>query len=158
MIRIIGAGHTIKLPTSRAEIAALIPHQGNMCLLECVESCDENGIICTTTTHRLSDHPLLRDDSLAAIHLCEYGAQAMAVHGGLMAQAEGKIAKPGLLIALRDVKLSTATVDPSIEILRVVAERISANDTAWQYEFSVSAPGVPLASGRAMVMTKDASL
>ncbi len=129
-----------------------------MCLLESVESWDENGIVCSTTTHRSLNHPLQRNGSLAAIHLCEYGAQAMAVHGGLMAQADGKIAKPGLLIALRDVKLSAASVDSSIEILRVVAKRLSANDTAWQYEFSVSGPGAPLASGRAMVMTKISGL
>jgi predicted hotdog family 3-hydroxylacyl-ACP dehydratase len=143
-------------PKTRAAIAALIPHQGDMCLLECVESCDENVIVCTTTTHRLPNHPLQRDGALAAIHLCEYGAQAMAVHGGLMAQANGEIANPGLLVALRDVKLSVPSVDASIEILRVVAKRISANDAAWQYEFSVGGPDAPLASGRAVVMTKTA--
>ena len=143
-----------KLPTNRAEIAALIPHQGDMCLLECVESCDVSGIVCTTTTHRSARHPLQRNGVLAAIHLCEYGAQAMAVHGGLMAQTDGNIAKPGLLVALRDVKVAVASVDRSIEVLRVVATRISANDAAWQYEFTVGTPDTLLASGRAMVMTQ----
>jgi predicted hotdog family 3-hydroxylacyl-ACP dehydratase len=79
----------------------------------------------------------------------------MAVHGGLMARAEGRRAEPGLLVALRDVQLAAASVDPSIAVLRVVARRISTNDAAWQYEFSVSGPDATLASGRAMVMTKE---
>jgi predicted hotdog family 3-hydroxylacyl-ACP dehydratase len=111
-------------------------------------------IVCTTTSHRSATHPLRIDGELAAIHLCEYGAQAMAVHGGLLAQARGSVAKPGLLVALREIKLSVDVVDSALEQLQVSATRINASDSAWQYAFSVLAGDVELASGRAMVMMR----
>jgi predicted hotdog family 3-hydroxylacyl-ACP dehydratase len=142
------------LPTCRADIEQLIPHQGDMCLLERVQRCTDEMIVCTTTSHRSMTHPLRIDGELAAIHLCEYGAQAMAVHGGLLAQGHGSVAKPGLLVALREIKLAVDVVDSTFEQLLVSATRINASDSAWQYAFSVSAGDIELASGRAMVMMR----
>ncbi len=128
-----------------------------MCLLERVERYGDEMIVCTTTSHRSMNHPLRIDGQLSAIHLCEYGAQAMAVHGGLLAQAHGSVAKPGLLVALREVKLSVDTVDSTFDHLEVSATRISASDSAWQYRFSISAGEIELASGRATVMMRETS-
>jgi predicted hotdog family 3-hydroxylacyl-ACP dehydratase len=66
----------------RADIAQLIPHQGAMSLLDRVASWNETIIIATSTTHRRMDHPLRHRERLRAVHLCEYGAQAAALHGG----------------------------------------------------------------------------
>ena len=63
-------------------IAALIPHQGSMCLLERIVDWDERAS-CWRRTAIAPDNPLRVEDKLRAIHLCEYGAQAMAVHGAL---------------------------------------------------------------------------
>lgn len=143
------------LPAQRADIERLIPHQGDMCLLERVQRYTDEMIVCTTASHRSMTHPLRIDGQLAAIHLCEYGAQAMAVHGGLLAREQGAVAKPGLLVALREVKLAVDRVDDTLEQLEVTATRINASDSAWQYTFSVRADGVELASGRAMVMARE---
>ena len=75
----------------------------------------------------------------------------MAVHGGLMAQANGKRAKPGFLVSLRDVTLGCDYVHDLGGELLVEARRLHENDTALQYEFRVSHAGKLLAQGRATV-------
>ena len=41
----------------REAIAALIPHQGTMCLLEQVLEWDAERVLAVTATHRASDNP-----------------------------------------------------------------------------------------------------
>ena len=53
----------------------------------------------------------VRPGVLRALHLCEYGAQAMAAHGGLLARDTGGGAKAGMLVALRGVALHVARID-----------------------------------------------
>ncbi len=71
-------------------LLSLIPHQGAMCLLDRVVEWDKDRVLLATATHRAADNPLRLDGRLRAVHLCEYGAQAMAVHGGLSAQCGRK--------------------------------------------------------------------
>lgn len=132
-------------------LAALIPHQGRMCLLERVIHWDEAHIVAATTTHRAPDHPLAAAGRLRALHLCEYGAQAMAVHGALIARAAGARAAPGLLVALREVQLACTELQQFGEI-EVRAERLLTGAASWQYEFSVWHAGARLARGRAAIM------
>ena len=80
----------------RTDILALVPHQGAMCLWDEVIEWDADRIRLRAYNHRDPTHPLRSNDRLRAIHLCEYGAQAMAVHGGLRARASGGAVKPGV--------------------------------------------------------------
>ena len=132
-------------------VAALIPHAGTMCLLERIEHWDDSSVSVATTTHRNPTHPLAGRSGLRAIHLCEYGAQAMAVHGGLAAHARGERARPGVLVSLRDVMLGCDFVQDLEGELLVEARRLHDSDTAWQYEFRVTHAGRLLAQGRATV-------
>src|SRR4051812_21613025 len=93
------------------DIAELIPHQGAMCLLERVIEWNADHVVLATATHRAADNPLRSGGRLRAIHLCEYGAQAAAVHGGLTARLAGHEARPGMLVSLRNVKLNTDFVE-----------------------------------------------
>ena len=138
-------------------ISSLIPHAGAMCLLERIESWDDSGIVLTTSTHRDPANPLAGGSGLRAIHLCEYGAQAMAVHGGLVARARGDCAVPGLLVSLRDVVLHRGFVHDLDGELCVEAQRIQASDSAWQYFFRVTHDGELLAQGRAVVSAASAT-
>ena len=70
----------------RAEILRLIPHQGAMCLWDEVLAWDARTIQLRARNHRDPTHPLRASDCLRAVHLCEYGPQATAVHGGLRAR------------------------------------------------------------------------
>lgn len=138
----------------REEIETLIPHQGRMCLLDRVERWDGSSIVCRSNTHRDPAHPLRRDGCLSALHLVEYGAQAMAIHGGLMERARGGAARPGLLVLVRDVKLEIATLDDLVEELVVRARRLVANAGGWLYSFEVESAGASLASGRTGVIPR----
>ena len=123
-----------------------------MCLLDAVVDWDDEGIHLTASSHRNPDNPLRSDGVLRALHLCEYGAQAMAVHGGLLAQREGKVAAPGLLVSLRSVRLHVARVDELPGPLDVHAIKLLDGGASWQYEFRVEHRGQVLAEGRAAVI------
>ena len=73
----------------RHDIEAIIPHKGAMCLWDEVVDWDAQCIRLRSSGHRHAAHPLRSDGCLRAVHLCEYGAQAMAVHGGLRGAAAG---------------------------------------------------------------------
>ena len=133
------------------EIEGLIPHAGTMCLLERIVHWDENGATLATTTHRSAANPLRRRGRLHAVHLCEYGAQAMAVHGGLMARKEGRVAKPGILVSLREVRLAVDRIDRLGGELLVEAVRLLGGAGGVQYAFRVTHRGRELAKGRAAV-------
>ncbi len=135
-------------------IAALIPHAGAMCLNERVLAWDAGRIALATTTHRDPANPLRRDGALHALHLCEYGAQAMAIHGGLCAQAAGGRAEPGLLVSLRDVKLHAQRIDTLEGELRIEAERLPESAGSWQYVFRAWHGERLLAEGRAAVIAR----
>ena len=130
----------------------LIPHRGAMCLLDALVAWDDERIHLTAVSHRDAGNPLRSDDRLRAVHLCEYGAQAMAVHGGLLAQRAGTVAAPGFLVALRAVGLHVARIDDLPQALAVYAEKLAAGEGSWQYAFRVEHAGVLLATGRAAVM------
>ncbi len=138
----------------RDAIAALIPHQGAMCLLDRVVEWDKDHVVLATATHRAADNPLRLGGRLRAVHLCEYGAQAMAVHGGLSAQADGKTARPGFLVSLRDVKLQVDFIDQLEGELLVSAQRLLESAGSWQYSFEVTHAGQPIATGRAAIMAR----
>jgi len=134
----------------------LIPHQGAMCLLDEVLQWDNAGIHALARSHRNAANPLRSDGMLRSVHLCEYGAQAMAVHGGLLARRDGKIAAPGFLVSLRAVRLHLARIDDLVDALDVRAEKLLAGDSGWQYAFHVECAGRLLAEGRAAVMQRTA--
>jgi len=138
----------------RAEILALVPHQGAMCLWDEVRAWDERTIHVVAHNHRDPAHPLRSEGRLRALHLCEYGAQAMAVHGGLLAREAGGIAKPGLLVALRGVQLHVARIDDLPGALECSAEMLSDGDAGWQYGFRIAHARMLLAEGRAAVMLR----
>jgi predicted hotdog family 3-hydroxylacyl-ACP dehydratase len=137
----------------RDAILALVPHQGTMCLWDEVLAWDATTIRLRAHNHRDPAHPLRdADGRLRALHLCEYGAQAMAVHGGLRADAAGGVARPGLLVALRGVELHTERIDDLPGALECEAELLIDADAGWQYGFRILHEGALLAAGRAAVM------
>ena len=71
-------------------IARHIPHQDGMCLLDAVESWDEQRILCRSTSHRSPHNPLRSGERLSAICGVEYAAQSMAIHGALLLGAATK--------------------------------------------------------------------
>ena len=136
----------------RDAIAALIPHQGNMCLWEEVVEWDAQRIVLCSLAHRSDTHPLRSNGRLRALHLCEYGAQAMAVHGGLLGRASGKPVRPGMLVALRAVELHVAYLHELPYAIVCKAQVLMQGEDSQQYSFRLMHQDQLLAEGRATVM------
>ena len=130
------------------DIRELVPHAGAMCLLERIVSADATSVVCATSSHRSPANPLRHAGRLAALHLAEYGAQAMAVHGGL----SGEGARAGLLVALRDLALRVERIDDIDREIEIEAKRMLANAGGLVYSFAARAGDRELATGRVSVM------
>jgi predicted hotdog family 3-hydroxylacyl-ACP dehydratase len=140
---------------SSAEIAALLPHRGDMVLIDGVEDWSEGDIVCSANSHRRPQNPLRRSGALSAFCAIEYGAQAMAVHGALLG---GGSVRPGLLASVRDVRLFADRIDDRSGSLAIRAVLMHRDPRAAVYGFSVGSSGEVLASGRVgIVMTSTSS-
>lgn len=138
---------------AKTDFIDLIPHAGDMCLLDGVVAWDDTTIHATTVSHVLDTHPLRGEHGLHAVHLAEYGAQAMAVHGALRARDQGETEpRPGMLVSLRGVTFSVQRIDTLDGPLDVYAECLIADENGAQYTFHVCHRGVEVASGRAAVI------
>ena len=76
------------------DIAALLPHAGTARMIERVVRWDAQTIVAATSRHRAPDNPLRKDGRLAAVHLAEFGAQAMAIVGQLALRVTAGAAHP----------------------------------------------------------------
>jgi predicted hotdog family 3-hydroxylacyl-ACP dehydratase len=135
-----------------------------MCLLDEVLSWDATRIRCRSGTHRAANNPLRADGRLGAACGIEYAAQAMAVHGALVAASaplastvdrsvRGSIgAAVGYLASLRDVVLYVSRLDDVAADLIAAAERITGDGRTVLYEFSVWGEQQQLLSGRASIV------
>ena len=136
----------------REQILRLVPHQGAMCLWDEVLAWDAHAVHLCARNHTDPAHPLRSGGRLHAVHLCEYGAQAMAVHGGLRARDSGGRAAAGVLVALRGVALHVSRIDDLDGPLEAHAQMLVEGEGSQQYAFEIHHAGVLLAQGRAAVM------
>jgi predicted hotdog family 3-hydroxylacyl-ACP dehydratase len=138
-------------PLPREDWQHLLPHAGAMCLLERVLAWDAQSIQAQGGDPADAGHPLRGVAGLHAVHLIEYGAQAMALHAALQARARGdEPQRSGLLVSLRDVTLAVEIVSKGR--LDVQANCLYADVGGAQYTFSVLQEGRELAGGRAAVI------
>ena len=135
-----------------AWIAAHIPHQGSMCLLDSVQTWNKESILCIASSHHAADNPLRAHNKLGIACGIEYAAQAMAVHGALLAPVDSKTPKVGYLVSVRGVTMFVNRLDNITADLQVSATCIMASETNMLYEFSISAGDQCLLQGRAAVM------
>jgi predicted hotdog family 3-hydroxylacyl-ACP dehydratase len=152
------------VPLDHQWIEQHIPHKGRMCLLDEVLSWDAARIRCRSTTHRAADNPLRAYGRLGAACGIEYAAQAMAVHGALVAasaplasrvstSARSSIgAAIGYIASVRNVTLYVARLDDLEADLIAAAERITGDGRTVLYEFSVWGAVQPLLRGRASIV------
>ncbi|MBU3695281.1 hotdog family protein [Dechloromonas sp.] len=140
----------------RAAIAACIPHQGNMCLLDAVTAWDDSQIVCLAISHTDPANPLRAEGRLGAANGIEYAAQAMAIHGALLAGSDGP-PRQGYLASVRGVTLHVDRLDALPEALTVRAERLSGDANNILYQFSLSHGADCLLEGRAAVILDAAA-
>ena len=123
-----------------------------MCLLDQVEAWDEQHIRCRAGSHRAADNPLRAHGRLGAACGIEYAAQAMAVHGALLAPPDSTCARVGYLVSVRGARLHVPQLDDITADLQVEATCITRSENNILYQFSVSAAGRLLLDGRAAVV------
>lgn len=122
-----------------------------MCLLDRVESWNETAIECRANSNILMNNPLRYAGNLGITNGIEYAAQAMAVHGALLA-ATCQAPATGFLISVRNVRWQRQQLDGVDGELVVRAERLSGNEHNILYDFSLHGADVLLLSGRASVL------
>ena len=146
------------------DIASRIPHQNSMCLLDSVTAWDSSRISCEATSHCGGNNPLRAYGRLGASCGVEYAAQAMAVHGALVAEAQVSAGeacpapKIGYLASIRGLTLYVERLDDLNSVLTIHAERLSGDDSTLLYSFSLQAGPALLLSGRAVVVLNAATL
>lgn len=139
------------MPLDRTWIASRIPHRHRMCLLDGVVEWDEARVVCRATSHRDADNPLRAHGRLGAACGIEYAAQAMAVHGALLA-AEGTPPRIGYLTSVREVALHASRLDDVAADLEIEVLRLSGDGNIVLYRFTVRADQRELLCGRAAVV------
>jgi predicted hotdog family 3-hydroxylacyl-ACP dehydratase len=164
----------------KEQLSTLIPHAGDMCLMDAVEEWTADRIRCVTRTHLTPHHPLRRQGQLAAVHLVEYAAQAMAIHGALRSrydrsvrlemglgsigsklgldspQSSAEPPQPGMLGVLRDIKLHVERIDTLAGPLTVTANRRLGRADGLVYDFAVEHDTQLVCEGRVVIAFVDA--
>lgn len=141
---------------NRQQIAARIPHQGDMCLLAEASAWSPAAIRCRAVGHVDASNPLRADGRLGAAAGIEYAAQAMALHGALLA-ACGERPRQGYLTSVRAVTLHVARLDDLAGDLTIEAERLSGDENYVLYGFRLRHGECCVVEGRASVVL-DAAL
>jgi predicted hotdog family 3-hydroxylacyl-ACP dehydratase len=137
------------------DIGSLLPHAGTARMIERVVRWDRDSIVAATTRHRAADNPLRRDGRLAAVHLAEFGAQTMAIHGGLLTTADGGKPRPALLVSVRDLALARDYIEQLPGELEITARVLLAGASGFQYSFEARHLGELIASGRVAAMVHE---
>lgn len=142
---------------NHAWIAAHIPHQSSMCLLDNVLEWNEHRIVCDAISHTDPANPLRAAERLGAAVGVEYAAQAMAVHGALLAPSDVAPTR-GYLTSVRGLTLHVHRLDDLAGPLRVSAERLSGDTRLILYQFHIHHGERCLIEGRASVVLDAQSL
>jgi predicted hotdog family 3-hydroxylacyl-ACP dehydratase len=141
---------------NRAWIESRIPHRGRMCLLDEVIAWSAERVSCRSSTHREADNPLRAYGRLGIACGIEYAAQAMAVHGALVAPASSSTAQgspmAGFLAAVRGVRFHSLRLDDVQGDLICDAVRMAGDATTALYEFELRSDAALLLRGRATVV------
>ena len=143
------------------KLSNLIAHQGAMCLLDRIEAWDMSKIQCRASSHLDAGNPLRRDARLSGVCGIEYGLQAAAAHGALLAtaarsaQLTGIAAEPaGYLASLRNTEILVDRLDdPALGELRIQATLSLRDVKGCVYQFTLaSQAGRILVTGRAVIV------
>lgn len=135
----------------RAWIAAHLPHRDGMCLLDEIVDWDGERLLARATSHTRADHPLRRRGLLPIAIAVEYGAQAVAAHGALVA-GDSRAPAAGYLASVRNVVFHAERLDDIEGALEIRVEAEGSGRGGVVYGFSVSGAGRVLASGRVAIV------
>lgn len=142
-------------PFDRVVLEQLIPHAGAMCLIDRVEHWDSDRLRARCWSHHHPGHPLRRKGQLRIWHTLEYAAQAMAIHGGLLAHLRGEKLGQGFLAGTRNVAFHRAVLHSIETELTIEVVQQFAQSGNLIYDFQVASADAPLAEGTATVVGRQ---
>lgn len=157
LVALFSLGHLIAMvePVIDSQvIGSLLPHSGEMCLLDAVIRWNEESIEARAISHTDSTNPLVVNGRLPVHAALEYAAQAMAVHGTLCEQRAGR-PRAGYLAVVSNVDWFCDYLDSCAEPLQVMARKLAASSGGFNYAFSVTHTGDVLIAGNAVVALQD---
>ena len=143
---------TKSIVLDRHQIANLIPHSGDMNLLDQVILYDDESIQCRANSHRSPSNPLRENGKLSSSCGIEYAAQAMAIHGALLSLAHSSQPRGGRLAGVRSAEFYVDRLDEFSEDLQIQARKLLADNSSMVYEFSIFTSAKILLQGRATVI------
>lgn len=138
------------MPLNRADIESLIPHAGDMVLLDHIVSCQADSLHARTASHLEAGNPLRHWQKLPISAGIEYAAQAAAVHGALTAQPSGAN-RPGFLALVKETRWYVDRLDDITFELDIRVTQLSVQPASVMYSFQVSAEENTLLTGRLAV-------
>ena len=122
----------------KTEIAACLPHEADMLLLDAIKHIDENSIEAIALIDNQQPNPLIQEGKLGCWNLIEYGAQAAAVHLTQKALSKDNDEKPkgGYLMQVKSAEITERYI--SNGVLTLTATCISALPSAAMYQIEVT--------------------
>ena len=135
---------------NHSAIDKLIPHAGEMVLLDRVIGHEAKSLHATSASHRRTSNPLRHGDRLPVSAGIEYAAQATAIHGALIADSDTG-PRQGFLALVRDVQWHVDRLDDIDCDLDIRVTLLTNQTGSVMYEFELSANDSTLMSGRLAV-------
>lgn len=124
---------------------AWLPHRGRMRLIDRVDRCDADGIVCTAVVRR--DGLFTGADGLPAWIGIELMAQAAAAWSGDRARAGGGAPRMGLLVSARrfDAHVPLFAIGAALQVTAVCA--LSGDNGMRLFDCTIAHDGHALATG-----------
>ncbi|MBF0263671.1 MAG: phosphotransferase [Gammaproteobacteria bacterium] len=147
----------ISKPIKKKEIKKLIPHSGNMCLIEEVLEADKQSLKARSQTHLSENNPLRVNGQIHIVNAVEYAAQAMAIHGALLSlkDSDEVVVKQGYIVSLRNINTYIEYLPVSESDLLVAINLLMGSETGYSYEFEVKNKNNLLISGRISIFLSE---
>lgn len=123
-------------------LSQVLPHAGDMVLIDEIVSITLENIECSTRSHLLNSNPLRNISGLPMTAALEYGAQAVALHGLLNLQkkeTEAQSPKPtARIIAVKSASWNQDWLHTIEQPLSITATRLTHLDTIAHYRFELT--------------------
>lgn len=131
------------------QIAKMLPHAGDMCLLSKVLTWDAEQLTGLAVDLNFKNNPLLCDAELFSITGVEYAAQAVAVHAGL---ASGQTSGEGYLVQIKNINIHKPKL--SSEPIKVAVYKQALQPYSMIYDFKISESAELIIEGTLMIALK----
>ncbi|WP_047249449.1 hotdog family protein [Chromobacterium subtsugae] len=131
------------------EIDSLVPHAGDMSLLDRVLSADADSVVAEVTP-RL-DQLFCRDGEIGSWVGIEYMAQTIGVWAGLRAKAQGRPPKVGFLLGTRRYTAEVSAFAPDVPLQVSVTQQFISDNGLCQFDCHIDSQGRRLATAQLKV-------